>query len=107
MRAFSAEDGEISDVDRGLLERMADFLIRRRVAEPAIVLLETCRPLNFVSAQVLVFLRPFVHLVYKKREEYDRFTELLEKRAALSAFIEIIETRLAADHGHATRGDAP
>lgn len=92
--AFSVmPDDEFSEEEIALMEKMADFIVKRKLAEAAILFLETARPLNFVSAQAMTFLRPFVHMVFKKKAEYDRFTALLERRESIGRFIEIIESK--------------
>ncbi len=92
--AFALDPGPaFSASDQVLLDRMVDFLVRRKLAEVAVLTLETCRPLNFLGAQALAFLRPFVRLVFKNAGDYDRFTLLLEDRATLGRLIRLIEQR--------------
>jgi len=90
--AFAVDGGlELSAEDLALLEKMASWLVKRKLAEPSIMALETCKPLNFVGSQALVFIRPFVHMVFKKKDEFDRFTTLLEDRGSIEKFIGILE----------------
>jgi hypothetical protein len=56
---------------------------------PALMVLESGRPLNFLGSQVLAFLSPFLTLVFS-REEYERFVDFLEKRGSLPLLIEKI-----------------
>lgn len=80
--------------DEALLDRAAIWLVGRGLGEASILALETCRPLNFLGAQAMAFLRPFAHLIFKKRKEYDRLGEILEERATIGLLIEGIERRL-------------
>ncbi len=73
---------------------MAEFLLKRRLGEAAVMALETCRPLNHIGSQALIFLKPFVHLVFKKKDDFDRFAELLEDRQTIGRLIGILEERL-------------
>ncbi len=85
-RAFSAEDV-------ALLARLADRIVARRMAEPAILFLETLRPLNYMGSQALVFLEPFVR---PQSPDYRRLAEILESRAAIGELVAAIERRSAA-----------
>ena len=90
--AFAVEpaaDRRIDEAERELIDRVAEFLVRRRLAAPAVMLLETGRPFNFVGSQLLVFLSPFISLIFNP-EELKRFTRLLAKRGAIDALVEAI-----------------
>jgi len=52
--------GPLTDEDRALLARLAAKVVVRRMAGPAILFLESMRPLNYIGSQALVFLRPFL-----------------------------------------------
>ena len=49
---------------------------------PALMMLEMSRPLNYVSAQFLHFVQPFLVLIADARE-YKAFTEFLEQRGSI------------------------
>ena len=83
-RSFSAEDV-------ALLGRIADAIVGRGMGEPAILFLDTCRPLNYIGSQALVFLEPFVRT---QTSDYRRLTEILESRAAIAHLVEAIEGRI-------------
>ena len=85
----SAADRAIDEPEQELIERVADFLVRRGLTAPAVMLLEVGRPLNFVGSQLLVFLSPFISLIFNS-EELKRFTRLLAKRRAVDALVEAI-----------------
>jgi len=95
--AFAINGGveKLSENDILLLERMATYISRRGMSEVATMTLETCRPLNFLSSQVLQFFRPFVNFVFPNSEDFQHFAELLEDREVLSLFIEKIENAKA------------
>lgn len=80
--------------DEVLLDRAAVWLVEHGLGEAAVLTLETCRPLNFLGAQAMVFLRPFAHMIFKKRDEYDRLGAILEDRATIGLLIKGIERRL-------------
>jgi hypothetical protein len=95
-----AVDGDskgLADEDRVLVEKLADFVVRRRMSAPALMLLESSRPLNFVGSQVLAFLAPFATLVFAPAE-YDRFVRLLERRKSIDWLVEAIAERESREH---------
>ena len=84
----------LSAEDRKLLEDIADWLARRRMATPAVFFLESLKPLNFVGSQALVFFEPVVR-AFINAEGYARFAGIMERRENVETFLECIE---AADH---------
>jgi hypothetical protein len=88
--AFAVDGDEAFDeADRALIDRLAAFVVQRRMTAPALMLLESGRPLNFLGSQLLVFLAPFVTMVFSP-EEYTRFTAILERRGSIDLIIERI-----------------
>jgi hypothetical protein len=76
---FSAED-------HLLAERLAQFITRRALNSPCILILEMARPLNFVGSQLLTFIRPFATFLFSA-SEYDRFVRLLERRESVDLLV--------------------
>lgn len=72
------------------IERLAGEVVARHMAAPAIVLLESSKPLTFVGSQTLVFFDPIISMVglFKDR---DRYREILEDRARVEQLITAIE----------------
>jgi len=97
-RAFALEGTEgLTQEETALLERLAKAVVRRRMATPAIMFLESLVPLSYIGSQVMHFLRPFMTLLFSQ-EEYDRLSHLLERRSTLEHLIETIR-RLEKDSG--------
>ena len=94
--AFSLESphGPITDEDRQLLDRLAEKVVSRQMSMPAVFFLSSVRPLNAISSQAMVFLRPFVAGLLNPAE-YDRMTEIVDRREGISALIDAIETQQA------------
>ena len=84
------EPEPLSPEDRVLLERMAGWLAGRRLTVPAVLFLESVKPLHFVGSQMLVFFEPMVH-AFTAGKEYTRFARLMEDSDALEAFLVMIE----------------
>ena len=83
------ESGQFDEAERELASRMASFIVRRRMTAPAIMLLETARPLNFLGSQFLAFVAPFATMLFSP-DEYDHFVRFLEKRASVDFIIDLI-----------------
>jgi hypothetical protein len=92
-----------TEAQHALVERVAGEVVRRRLTTPALVVLELCGPLNFVSAQALHFFQPLVAAL-QVSGGYDAFAAMLEHRGAL----DYIRTRIdAADALAKAAGRAP
>lgn len=76
---------------RDLIERVAKKVVQWRLAIPAIVVLESSKPLSFVASQVMVFFEPIVNALFFNPEDYKRFYEMLENRENLEVLIQEIE----------------
>lgn len=98
VHAFAiADDGEISPEEEKLAERLADWVVRRRLIAPALMFLEGSRPFTFVGSQVLAFLAPLATLVFSQAD-YERLLHLLEKRHSVDLLVGAIEKQEGAQH---------
>ncbi|HIE03342.1 MAG TPA: hypothetical protein EYP61_01145 [Candidatus Latescibacteria bacterium] len=88
--AFSVEEEELSEEELALVEKVARAVARRGLAIPAVMFLESVRPLNFIGSQAMMFLEPMVRSVLPSKD-YTKFAEILEKREGLEALIRRIE----------------
>jgi len=90
--AFSFSDGlnEVTEDDYNLLDRLAGFVVRRKMAVPATMFLESVWPLNFVGSSIMSFFRPTLGFLFN-RFEYERIEKLLEKRCSIKLLIDRIE----------------
>lgn len=92
----SREDGSgFTPEDDELLDRIVTAVTRWKMTVPAIFMLESSKPLNFVGSQFLHFLSPIVHTVFDARE-MDRFAVMLERRDTIELLIRRIEAAEAA-----------
>jgi hypothetical protein len=83
--------------ERAAVETLAREIVRRRLTVPAVLFLESSRPLNFLGAQLLVFFAPFAQ-VFFPTEQYEALVRFLERRGSVEYLLE----RIAA--GSAQRG---
>lgn len=94
--AFSTKSGSelFTAEDLALLERVADAVVKRGMAAPATVFLESLGPMNFLGSQALYFLTPIVEWAFQAKE-VEQVARLLERRDTISRLIAIIETKSA------------
>ena len=94
--AFSTNSGpeRLTDEDLALLERMADAVVKRGMAAPATVFLESLGPMNFLGSQALYFLTPIVEWAFQAKE-IEQVARLLERRDTIARLIAVIETKSA------------
>ena len=99
--AFALEDpaGALTAEDHALLARLAEKVVRRELALPAVLFLQSVRPLNSLGSQTMVFLRPFLTGLFKP-EDYDRLTRILDRREGIGALVDAIELAQARVEGN-------
>ena len=75
---------------QSLIERIAKAIVERQLTVPAIIFLESVKPLSFLGNQFLVFMNPIVSLVVASSEYY-RFVRMMEDRDNVEKLIVAIE----------------
>jgi len=90
--AVQAEPQPPSFDDLALLERVADAVVKRGMAAPATVFLESVGPMNFLGSQALHFLTPILDLACNT-SEIERVARLLERRDIIPRLIVLIEAK--------------
>jgi hypothetical protein len=111
--AFSLRSphGPLTEQDHQLLQKLAQSIVARGWAMPAVATLCSVQPLNSIASQAMVFLRPFqepLHLFLKpvlkrvfdeqllaSQEQYDQLVAILDRREGIDTFIEAIEEEQA------------
>ncbi len=73
-----------------LLKKLAQKVVDYRMTVPAILFLESVKPLNFIGSQVLIFFQPFVQVLFTA-PEYEKFALAMEKRENVERLICFIE----------------
>lgn len=87
--------------DLALLQRIADAVVQRRMAAPAIVFLESLGPMSFLGSQALHFFAPIIELAFSAHE-VSQVAALLERRDTTVRLIALIEAA-SAPQGAAAR----
>jgi hypothetical protein len=83
-------------------------VVELRLEVPAILTLESVRPLSLVASQAMIFFQPLVQALLRF-DDYRRFAALAERRDALETLTTVIERRAAESRAarHAAREGRP
>lgn len=90
--AFATDGVKLDDCDTTLIRKLADYIVKRNMSVPAVMFLESVRPLNYVGSQAMVFFKPILSRFFT-REEYDKLATMLEKREVIDRLIKEIEQK--------------
>jgi hypothetical protein len=77
-----------------LLAKIANQVVKRKLTVPAIMFLESVKPLTFIGSQALIFFQPIVQ-AFLNRREYDEFAVLMEDRENVELLLQEIERQEA------------
>ncbi len=91
---------------RALLEKLCREVVRRRLTTPVLLMLETSRPLNYVSAQLLHYLQPIVSIL-ADTANYQKLTAFLEQRGSIDYVYQQLEAIETEYRSQAKQGDEP
>lgn len=80
----------LTDDETALLDQLATAVVRRGLTAPAILFLESIRPMNFLASQAMVFFAPMASLLFA-RKDYATLQTLLERRESIDRIITRIE----------------
>ncbi len=86
---MSDSTGNLAE-QQALLDRIAEAVVARELTAPAVLFLESMKPLSFLGGQFMAFLSPFIHMVVDATE-YDRIAEAIERRENVEFLIQRIE----------------
>ena len=81
---------EVNDEQRAAVERIARFVVRFGLTVPAILALESLRPLSFVGSQFMHLLSPAV-TTFLTEHEWNAMAKLLEQRRGVEYVLQTIE----------------
>ena len=100
--AVRPEQETFTTEDLALLERVADAIVTRRMATPAMLFLESMGPMNFLGSQVLYVLTPIIESVLSATE-LTQIARLLERRDSIHRLMTLIEARATPSQGAPAR----
>ncbi len=72
------------------IEKISKFIVRKKMAAPAIMTFESLRPLSRIGSQLLYFLAPFAEVIFNATE-YQEFAVLLEDEKYVKLLIKRID----------------
>ncbi len=98
---------------RKALARLADFVIQRHMASPAIFMLESVKPLSFIGGQALIFFEPILE-AFCTPGDYRLIAEGLQDRDNIEWLIQRLEAgeeargrKATTDANRSTGSEAP
>ncbi len=93
--AFAVEPpgpATLNDAEAAVVARIADEVVRRGMTTPALLALESFRPLNAIGANAMHALTPFVSVI-RDPSSFTTLAALLERRGSVEAICLAIEAR--------------
>jgi len=81
---------ELTELQLEALDKIAQAIADRQMATPVMMFLETVRPLNWVTSQLMLFLEPFTAWIFGFKQIID-LRRALEKRESISVLIDKID----------------
>ena len=90
--------------EAALIDRLAEAIVVRGMATPAVMALDCSHNLNFIASQGMLMIQPLITLLFKGRE-YERMRGFLERRGSIEYICRRIES--FADQHSTPDGDPP
>jgi len=92
----SVDPSEIPEDELRILDKLAERVVRWKMSVPAIIFLESVKPLNYIGSQTLVFFEPMVQTLFNFKD-YDTFRRAMERRENVEILLQKIEAADAVD----------
>jgi hypothetical protein len=73
-----------------ILRKIAEKVVHWKMSVPAILFLESVKPLNYVGSQMMAFFEPFIQTVFSWKD-YDEFRRMMEERGTVEKLLQKIE----------------
>jgi hypothetical protein len=86
----SVDPSEIPEDELRVLDKLAERVVRWKMSVPAIIFLESVKPLNYIGSQALVFFEPIVQTLFNFKD-YDTFRRAMERRENVEVLLQKIE----------------
>jgi hypothetical protein len=80
----------LTEAEAAILMKLAAKVVAWKMTVPAILFLESVKPLNYIGAQALIFFEPFVQTIFNFKD-YDTFREMMERRENVERLLQKIE----------------
>lgn len=69
----------LTEHEAEIMRRIAAKVVEWKMTVPAILFLESVKPLNYIGAQAMIFFEPFIQTIFDFKD-YDTFRLMMEKR---------------------------
>lgn len=73
-----------------ILDKIAKRVIYWKMSVPAILFLESVKPLNYIGSQMMAFFEPFVQTLFSWKD-YEEFRKMMEERGTIELLLQRIE----------------
>ncbi len=83
-------EGGLTPEQDEVLEKVAKKVVEKRMTVPALMFIESVKPLNFIGSQVMVFFEPIVQALFDFKS-YNIFREIIEERENVEILMQKIE----------------
>jgi len=87
-----AESVPLTPRQEEIVDRLAAKVVEWKMAAPAVLFLESMKPLNFVGSQAMVFFAPIATTIFSSTD-YAELTSLLEQRGNIEVLLKRIELK--------------
>ena len=88
------EKDALSPEELEVFRKIAQKVVDWNMTVPAIMFLESVKPLNYIGSQAMVFFEPFVTAIFSAPvsvREYNLFRQMMEKRENVERLLQKIE----------------
>jgi hypothetical protein len=79
-----------NDEEKALLDKLAKKVVHWKMTAPAIMTLESVKPLNYIGSQAMVFFEPIIQTIFNLKD-YDTMRQMLERRETIEMLLLRIE----------------
>jgi hypothetical protein len=84
------EKEEITPQQEEILTKIARKVVLWKMSVPAVLFLESVKPLNYIGSQMMAFFEPFVQTLFSWND-YDEFRKMMEERGTIERLLRRIE----------------
>jgi len=81
---------ELTPHQEEILTKIAQKVVSWKMSVPAILFLESVKPLNYVGSQMMAFFEPFVQAIFSWKD-YDEVRNMMEERGTVERLLQRIE----------------
>ncbi len=88
--ASRGEKQKLTPQQEEILDKIAKKVVHWKMSVPAILFLESVKPLNYIGSQMMAFFEPFVQTVFSWKD-YEEFRKMMEERGTIELLLLRIE----------------